>query len=131
MRGDELTGSWTVAVLSGRTACIIPDPQKQWLWAIAVILRKAPPRACGNARQPALLLHRGVFLDDAMRGERVSEAEVLAAIRAGGIAAVEDVRAVVLETDGTISVIRTTDTASVTSLRDVAHVGHGRAGTRP
>jgi uncharacterized membrane protein YcaP (DUF421 family) len=83
---------------------------------------------------PALLLHRGVFLDDAMRGERVSQAEVLAAIRASGIAAVEDVHAVVLETDGTISVIRTAGTDSVTSLRDVAHVEHGRpepTATRP
>jgi uncharacterized membrane protein YcaP (DUF421 family) len=83
---------------------------------------------------PALLLHRGVFLDDAMRRERVSQAEVRAAIRASGIAAVEDVHAAVLETDGTISVIRTADAASVTALRDVAHVGDGRpapAGTRP
>ena len=83
---------------------------------------------------PALLLHRGVFLDDAMRGERVSRAEVRAAIRASGIAAVEVVHAAVLETDGTISVIRTADAASVTALRDVAHVGDGRpapAGTRP
>lgn len=72
---------------------------------------------------PALLLHRGVFLDDAMRVERVSRAEVRAAIRASGIAAVEDVHAVVLETDGTISVIRTADTASTTALRDVAEAG--------
>jgi hypothetical protein len=37
---------------------------------------------------------------------------------------------VVLETDGTISVIRPAGADSVTALRDVAHVGHG-AGTRP
>ncbi len=72
---------------------------------------------------PALLLRRGVFLDDALRGERVSEGEVRAAIRASGIAAVEDVHAVVLETDGTISVIRNGDAACATALRDVDVAG--------
>jgi uncharacterized membrane protein YcaP (DUF421 family) len=72
---------------------------------------------------PALLLHRGLFLDDALRTERVSEGEVRAAIRASGIAAVEDVHAVVLETDGTISVIGNGDAASATALRDVERAG--------
>jgi uncharacterized membrane protein YcaP (DUF421 family) len=83
---------------------------------------------------PALLLHRGVFVDDTMRGERVSEPEVRAAIRAAGIACVEEVHAVVLETDGTLGVIRIGDTASATALRDVSEVGHRRpspAGPRP
>jgi hypothetical protein len=32
---------------------IIPNPQKQWLWTITVILmRKAPTPTVGNARQP-------------------------------------------------------------------------------
>lgn len=70
---------------------------------------------------PALLLHRGVLLDDALLRERVSEGEVRAAIRASGVAAVEDVHAVVLETDGTISVIRNGDAESATALRDVQH----------
>lgn len=76
---------------------------------------------------PALLLHRGVFLEDALRGERVSEGEVRAAIRASGIAAVEDVHAVVLETDGTISVIRNGDAASATALQDVDRAGRDHA----
>lgn len=77
---------------------------------------------------PALLLHRGVFLDAALRRERVTEGEVRAAIRASGIAAVEDVHAAVLETDGTISVIRDAG-AGATALDDVAEPGRGaRAG---
>ncbi|HEU0012118.1 MAG TPA: YetF domain-containing protein [Longimicrobium sp.] len=72
---------------------------------------------------PALLLHRGVFLDHALRRERVSEAEVRAAIRASGIAAMEDVHAVVLETDGTLSVIADGGAASATVLRDVERAG--------
>lgn len=76
---------------------------------------------------PALLLHRGLFLDDALRAERVSEGEVRAAIRASGIASVEDVHAVVLETDGTISVIRDGGAASATALRDVEPAGKDAA----
>ena len=77
---------------------------------------------------PALLLHRGVFLRDHMRAERVSEAEVRAAIRASGIASVEAVYAVVLETDGTISVVRHPDGGSASALQDVAPAGPGAGG---
>jgi uncharacterized membrane protein YcaP (DUF421 family) len=55
--------------------------------------------------EPSLLLHRGQFLHGAMREQRVTEEEIRAALRAQGIAAVEDIAAVVLETDGTISIL--------------------------
>lgn len=55
--------------------------------------------------EPALLLFRGQFLEDAMRRERVSREELLAAARSEGVASVEDVEAAVLETDGTITVV--------------------------
>ncbi|MDD1519238.1 hypothetical protein DAA51_36580 [Bradyrhizobium sp. WBAH10] len=57
--------------------------------------------------QPELLLHRAKFLQDAMRRQRVAEADVRAAIRHQGIGRVEDVDAVVPEADGTFSVTRT------------------------
>ena len=38
---------------------------------------------------PRLLFYRGEFLRDAMRGERVTEGEVVAAVRAQGVAAIE------------------------------------------
>ena len=55
--------------------------------------------------EPRLLLYRGAFLTDALRRERVTEDEVRAAVRSAGNAALEDVRAVVLETDGSFSVV--------------------------
>lgn len=55
--------------------------------------------------QPTLLLFQGRFQQATMTRERVVEAEVRAAIRETGIADVEGVHAVVLETDGTFSVI--------------------------
>ena len=68
--------------------------------------------------EPALLLYRGRFLEGAMRRERLAQVEVLAAIRNQGIAGVEEVEAVVLETDGSFSVVRRTD-APASSLRNL------------
>jgi len=42
-----------------------------------------------------------------MRSSRVTEDEICSAIRAGDCAALEEVEAVVLETDGSFSIIRT------------------------
>ena len=56
--------------------------------------------------EPTLVLHRGRFLDGAMRTQRITREEVLAALRADGIANVGEVAAVVLETDGSISIIK-------------------------
>jgi len=55
--------------------------------------------------EPALLAHRGRLLADAMRRERVSESEVLQALRNAGRASLKEVEAVVLETDGGFSVL--------------------------
>jgi uncharacterized membrane protein YcaP (DUF421 family) len=52
-----------------------------------------------------LLVHRGEFLDDAMLQQRVTRGEVLSILRKDGITAVSDAAAVVLETDGSFSVI--------------------------
>ena len=69
--------------------------------------------------EPALLLYRGRFIERAMRQERLAQGEVLAAIRNEGIADVEEVEAVVLETDGSFSVIRRTGEAPAGSLRNL------------
>lgn len=71
---------------------------------------------------PALVFHRGRFLRDAMKKERVTEEEIRAAIRADGHAALEKVHAVVLETDGTFSVVRAADSSDSSALDDV--LGH-------
>lgn len=55
--------------------------------------------------EPTLLLHRGRFLGRAMRAQRVTRAEVVSALRSAGLASPEDALAVVLETDGTLSVV--------------------------
>lgn len=54
---------------------------------------------------PSLVVLHGTLLEDAMRRHRVTEAEVSAAVRASGKSTVADVEAVVLETDGSFTVI--------------------------
>jgi uncharacterized membrane protein YcaP (DUF421 family) len=69
---------------------------------------------------PTLLVRNGQYLDDAMKAERVTHDEVDQAIRNSGIGRVEQVAAVVLETDGSLSVIRSDDRAGeLTALRSV------------
>lgn len=70
--------------------------------------------------EPTLLFHRGRFLEKAMRRERVAEVEVLAALRGEGIANVQEVEAVVLEADGTLSVIPKSGAVSAGSLENVS-----------
>ena len=55
--------------------------------------------------EPALLLRNGEYLRSAMRSERVTEDEIRAAVRSSGHADPSQVAAVVLETDGSFSVI--------------------------
>jgi uncharacterized membrane protein YcaP (DUF421 family) len=59
--------------------------------------------------KPTLLFFKGRFQEDALLRERVTEAEIRAAVRSNGVSSLEDVAAVVLETDGTFSVIQETE----------------------
>lgn len=56
--------------------------------------------------QPSLLLYRGELLRDMMRRERIDEDEIYAVIRQKGLASYKEVDAVVLETDGSLTVIQ-------------------------
>lgn len=64
--------------------------------------------------EPALLFYDGRFLDAALRRERVTRDEVLAAARGQGAGELDGLRAVVLETDGTLSVVRAGGSADST-----------------
>ena len=69
--------------------------------------------------EPALLLYQGEMRHDVMKRERVAEGEILAALRANGISVLEDADAVVLETDGSFSVIKKIKDSSASTLKDV------------
>jgi len=70
--------------------------------------------------EPRLLVYQGKLLYNALRAERVVEAEVLAAVRQQGIASLEAVEAVVLETDGSFSVVQRSERARPAALRGVS-----------
>ncbi len=70
--------------------------------------------------EPTLLLDRGSFVEAALRRERVTESEVRAAVRSAGLADVADVFAVVLETDGSFSVLQKPASGVPSALIDVA-----------
>ena len=55
--------------------------------------------------EPRLLFLNGQFIRSAMKKERIKEIEILQAIRNSGSGSTEKVAAVVLETDGSLSVI--------------------------
>ena len=56
--------------------------------------------------QPRLLLENGCYFREAMTDERITEDEIESVVRSAGIGRLDEVGAVVLETDGSLSVIR-------------------------
>lgn len=68
--------------------------------------------------EPRLLVENGVLREEAMLRERVTRSEVESAIRKSGIGRIEDVGAVVMETDGNFSVVARGD-GEMTALRSV------------
>jgi len=69
--------------------------------------------------EPTLLVYRGRLLPDALRRERVVDAEIWAAVRAEGIADLAEVAAVVLETDGSFTVVPAVERPEQSTLRNV------------
>ena len=78
--------------------------------------------------QPRLLLFQGQLLREALQQERVTESELRAALRAHGITALEDVEAIVLETDGSFSVLKQRG-SSFSTLADVQGYPHAASDT--
>jgi uncharacterized membrane protein YcaP (DUF421 family) len=55
--------------------------------------------------EPTLLVHDGRYLEAALRRQRVTREEIAAALRASGKSDLSEVHSVVLETDGSMTVI--------------------------
>lgn len=68
--------------------------------------------------EPQVVMRDGQLLDDVLRKERLSAEEVHQALRQSGIADMADVAAVVLETDGSLSILATADPGA-SALADV------------
>jgi uncharacterized membrane protein YcaP (DUF421 family) len=68
---------------------------------------------------PVLLVEHGEYHDEAIRRNRLTRSEVRQAIRSSGSGDVSQVAAVVLETNGTLSVITTASLGDGSSLEGV------------
>lgn len=68
---------------------------------------------------PELLYYHGRYLDKTMKKARVQTVEILQAARSSGIHSMEQVEAVVLETDGSMSVLKKSDNLERSTLRNV------------
>lgn len=69
--------------------------------------------------KPRALLRDGALLEAALREERVSRAEVLAAVRGSGAGDLADVAAVVLEADGSLNVVARSRVGDGSALANV------------
>ncbi len=69
--------------------------------------------------EPRMLLYQGQLLTGAMKRVRITEEELRASARQQGVESLQELEAVVLETDGSLSVIRDSGDSKATSLEGV------------
>lgn len=74
-------------------------------YAIAWLSVRSPAFQDLIKAEPTLLARRGEFIESALRKQRLTKEEVLAAVRSNGNADIQQIDAVILETDGSISVV--------------------------
>lgn len=67
---------------------------------------------------PAVLVCDGVLLEEALRGQRTTASEIRQALRQSGVGGLDQVAAVVLETDGTLSVVTAAQAGDRWALED-------------
>lgn len=68
---------------------------------------------------PTILFYNGEFIKDALEKERITEEEILAEIRSYRLEQLSEVRAVIMEINGTFSVIKKDTGERPTSLKDL------------
>src|SRR5690625_635588 len=68
---------------------------------------------------PTLLVYDGALIKKNMKKERVAESEILASLRKAGVHAVADVKAVVIESNGDLSVIKKDENKTTQTLQNV------------
>jgi uncharacterized membrane protein YcaP (DUF421 family) len=70
--------------------------------------------------RPTMLLRDGQLIHEALKTARVTEDEIFAAVRQHGMGGLEQIAAVVLETDGSLSVIAQKRQGSASALEGVS-----------
>lgn len=91
-------GSLSVALVSASALILMG-------WMIGRLVTGQPSLEKGLLGSPVVIVHDGRILQRNLRREKLTENEVLAAVRKQGISGLDDVRLVVLEVDGSLSVV--------------------------
>lgn len=91
----------SIALAEGATALALLIGMQ---YAVAFVSVRSPTFARSVRSEPTLLVHNGDVCERAMKRERITMGEALGAVRNSGGHRIEDVDAMVLESDGTISV---------------------------
>ncbi|MEW2386098.1 YetF domain-containing protein [Micromonospora sp. NPDC047707] len=90
-------------------------------YGVALIGVRWPPSQRLIKARPTILLRDGQMRHATMRRLRVTESEIRQAARSQGVGDVGSLAAVVLETDGTLSIITRSRLGDGSSLADVQH----------
>lgn len=88
-------------------------------FAVASVTSRWPAARAVTTASPTVLLRDGSPLPDALRDQRVTEAELRQACRSSGAGDLDLVAWVVLETDGSLSVITREQAGDGSALQDV------------
>ena len=88
---------------------------------VATFTSRLPRARLVVTAEPTLLLRDGLILEETVRDQRLTVAEVRQAVRSSGAGDVSAVAAVVLESDGTLSVIPTGKLGNGSALKDVTN----------
>ncbi|GGB09317.1 DUF421 domain-containing protein [Macrococcus hajekii] len=66
---------------------------------------------------PSLLYYGDEFLHENLKKERILEKEIFQAVRSSGHASMEDIQLVILETDGTLSIIKSEQSINISTSK--------------
>ena len=86
---------------------------------VAATSRRLPGGRSFVTAPPTVLLRDGVLREDAMREERITHGELRQAIRSSGVGGFDTVAAVVLESDGSLSVVTTSQVGDGAALEQL------------
>lgn len=101
LAGASQASTWPAFVQAALAMAMLLGTQ----WAIARLRQRSDAFESWVQNTPVLLVHNGEIIHSALSATRVAEDDLIAKLREANVMSFENVRAVVLETTGDISVL--------------------------
>ena len=105
--GGTSFGTGMIGIATLLILCLVVSQMNYWGWNIAE----------ATTNSPLLLMDENGFLEENLEAAKVSKDDVIAKLRESNVLKMEQIRAVVLEATGDMSVLHTSD--SDTQLEDI------------